>query len=321
LIATSYTVKRYEELAKLLESLQNQTYRNVEAIIVVDESAELFARLKSAAQEMTSVPVKVMMNLTTPGAAEGRNNGIRAAKGQILAFVDDDVVLTPGWAEEIDRVLSAREDVIGVTGSVLPLWASTDHQWVPKELYWLFSCTECLELDGLTEVRHGWGVNMAFKREAFETCGEFDTMTGPLRGGDVGIAEDLEFSLRVRGLTGKKILYDPLMQLYHKVGIQRLGWRFMFERSFIIGYSRRSMKRVQYAEKEKNLLSREKNLLARTVGRLIPGVLAELPRSRANAGKRFYMTALVLFSLALGYLYSYISASSGTLLRSRIGFR
>ena len=83
IIVPSYN--RKAEVPALLESLTQQTSSNFEVIIVDDCS-------KDPVEVTQSYPfvVKVIRNETNQGAAESRNIGARASKGDWLLFLDDD---------------------------------------------------------------------------------------------------------------------------------------------------------------------------------------------------------------------------------------
>jgi GT2 family glycosyltransferase len=231
--------------------------------------------------------------------------GIKEAKGDIIAFVDDDVVLSPDWAEEMINAYQ-RDSVIGVTGPALPLWEDESMSWLPEELYWIISCTAWCDWNQTREVRNAWGMNMSFKREAFQKCGDFLNEFGFHKG---PMAEDNEFSLRVRAKTGKNIIYCPNVRLWHRVHKYRLNQQFIKERAHWIGRSRRMLKRLYpEAEKGKDLLGQEHQLLKRIFTRLLPSILRSFFTNPTIAWCKLSVTITTLFFVALGY-YSYLFSS------------
>jgi glycosyltransferase involved in cell wall biosynthesis len=246
----------------------------------------------------TNLPFKVLFNDGEPGLSAARNLGIRKAKGDIIAFVDDDVVLPPDWAEEM---INAYQDdsIIGVTGPALPLWEDESMSWLPEELYWIISCTAWCGWNQTREVRNAWGMNMSFKTEAFQKCGDFSNKFGYHKG---PMAEDNEFSLIVKAKTGKRIIYHPNVRLWHRVHKYRLSQRFIKERAYWIGHSRRMLKRLYpEAEKGKDLLDQEHQLLKRIFTRLFPSILKDFFTNPVIAWRKLSVTITALFFVTLGY--------------------
>ena len=94
------TYKRDTDLKKALESLANQSYTNIE-IILVDDNAnakwnEKVSEIVRAFQDdFSDVVLKYIVNDTNKGSAGTRNIGIEAAAGEYITFLDDDDVYLP----------------------------------------------------------------------------------------------------------------------------------------------------------------------------------------------------------------------------------
>jgi glycosyltransferase involved in cell wall biosynthesis len=159
IIITAYTTERLADIYELLKSIKSQTYANTETIFVVERSKQLLERISSYATENNIPNLKVLFNDGEPGLSAARNVGIKAAKGDIIAFVDDDVLLYPDWAE---KMINAHRDdsIIGVTGPAIPLWEDPSMAWFPQEFYWIISCTAWDTEDCVKEVRNAWGMNI-----------------------------------------------------------------------------------------------------------------------------------------------------------------
>jgi GT2 family glycosyltransferase len=103
------TYRRAHALRNLLESLSTQTCPDFE-VVVVDASGDApaldFPRIRlRVLQSAKSVPVQ-------------RNAGIRAAKGELVGFLDDDVTVPAGFIEHVKAILQRQElrDAGGITG-------------------------------------------------------------------------------------------------------------------------------------------------------------------------------------------------------------
>jgi len=133
-VITSYTLDRLKDITALLDSVKAQTYNCLETILVIERSAELLERVRQYGEERAVPNMKVIFNYGEPGASASRNLGIKEAKGDIIAFVDDDVLLSPEWAEEMGKAYLEDDSIIGVAGSAEPLWEDESMSWFPEEL-------------------------------------------------------------------------------------------------------------------------------------------------------------------------------------------
>ena len=308
IIVTSYTSDRLKDIFELLESINNQTYQNVETVVVVEGSKDLYERVLDYAKEKGILRIKIIFNYGERGASSARNLGIRNSESDILAFVDDDVVLFPDWAKEMIRTYE-DESIIGVTGPALPLWEDESSKWLPKELYWIIGSTEWFDSTKVIETRNVWTMNSSFRRTAFDRGLLFRTNIGPLGGSMHGrktdVSEDVEFSLRVREETGKRIVFNPAAKVYHRANKDRLKWDVVAQWCYWTGFSKRKLE-LLYAHLPGNqkVLSAEQQLLSRILGRLLPEILADFFSSPIVALKRLSMTTIVLVFVAIGYSHA-----------------
>jgi len=268
---------RFRDITELLDIIQSQTYRNIEAIFVAERSPELAKSIRDYAQEKAYANVLVLYNEGEWGVSSARNLGIRQASGKILAFVDDDALLFPDWAEETSKAYTEDNSIIGLTGPIIPLWEDDSMSWFPREFYWIFSCTYW-DWARPTEVRNGYGTNISFRREAFEQCGLFKTSLGIKGYGESGWqgvgGEETEFSLRVKHQTGKRIVYHPNIKVKHKVYRYKLSSSFIRKRAYWEGYAKAMFNRLYHSEnKGKEALSTEHELLHRIFFKSMPNSL------------------------------------------------
>ena len=86
------TYGRYKELFKAIDSVINQTYENIEIIIIDDNANDLILRnkIKENLQKYAQVQIQYVANPKNLGGGKSRNIGIEIAKGKYLAFLDDD---------------------------------------------------------------------------------------------------------------------------------------------------------------------------------------------------------------------------------------
>jgi len=141
IITTSYTLDRLKDITKLLDGIQAQTYKNIETLIVTERSPELTESIKAYIDEKDYSNIQVLCNEGEHGSYPSRNLGIGQAGGEIIAFIDDDALPFPNWAEQTARTYAEDSSIIGLTGPIVPLWELDSMAWFPIEFYWIFSCT------------------------------------------------------------------------------------------------------------------------------------------------------------------------------------
>lgn len=313
IVTTCYTTERLRDVVELLDSIKAQSYPHIETIVVVERSTELFDHVRRYAAEKAFPQVKVVFNYGQPGLSSARNLGIKQARGDIIAFVDDDALLFPDWAEEMVKTYEDNS-VIGVTGPISPLWEDGAVDWFPSELDWILGCAGFSGITSKREVRNAFGPNMSFKREAFHSGGLFLTQLGA-RGGGGGLgkqefaSEDTEFSIRVRRKTGKRILFNPNVKVKHKVYKYRVTPRFIAGRAYSEGYTK-AMFNQSYRDdnNDEKLLGVEYDLLRRILTRLSPEILKGFLKNPVTAWHKLSVTVIALSSVAIGYFtYSFQS--------------
>ena len=130
---------------------------NIETIFVAERSAELYERVKTYAEEKAVRNMIVVFNNGEPGLSAARNLGIKEARGDIIAFIDDDALPFPDWAEEMVKTYE-DDQVIAVTGPALPLWEHKAMAWFPEEFYWISLGSYAVQnLKDILQPSHGIG--------------------------------------------------------------------------------------------------------------------------------------------------------------------
>ena len=293
-IITTYSMERLADVFDLLSTLKGQTYPHLEVLFVGERNPELCELVRAHVAQQSMDNVTSLFNDGEPGLSAARNLALSHANGEIIGFLDDDVLLFPEWAEETVKTYD-DSSVIGATGPALPLWEDSRMQWLPEEFYWLISCTAWTKWQEETEARSAWGANMSFRRKAFDVAGLFLNTLGYHK----PMAEDLEFSLRVKARTGKRILFNPHIKVWHRVRGYRLTWKFIAARAHHIGQSRRLLKKLY--PQSPDLFALEKGLSRRIVGLLL-NTPREFFRSPGTAWRRLLLITLTSFAAAWGYL-------------------
>ncbi|MFC1846810.1 glycosyltransferase [Chloroflexota bacterium] len=310
IIVPFYDRQRLGDVKELLDSIQAQDYEDIETLVVAERSQEMADNISGYVKEKGYKGVRVLFNQGEWGSYSARNLGIEQASGDVIAFIDDDALLLPGWAQETASHYAEDESVIGLTGPILPLWQDESMSWFPREFYWIFSCTYWDWLEK-REVRNGYGTNISFRRQAFNVCGVFKNS---LEGEDKGKSDwqrpgvkETEFSVRVTAKTGKRIVYNPGIKVKHKVYPYRLSTAFIMRRTYWEGYGKAWFK--SWSRRVDNrVLATEYSLLRRIFFNLIPGSLGLIFSKPLVAIRRLWITALALSCVGSGYLFYKLSS-------------
>ncbi|MGY1709470.1 glycosyltransferase [Geodermatophilus sp. SYSU D00758] len=210
-------------------------------VVVVDNSA------KGAADLLTDLVAGLsrvrVVREPVPGISAARNAGVRSARGEVIAFTDDDVQVDPGWLRALAGRLALRPDEDAATGLILPAELETPAQLWFERHYGGFGAARVFapltyrgaagrsrltrraevavtDWEG-AEIRRfalygagacGAGANMAFRADALRRLGPFDEALGtgtPARGG-----EDLAVFIRLLA-SGGSIGYEPRAVVHH----------------------------------------------------------------------------------------------------------
>ncbi len=308
IIVTSFSTDRIRDIYELLDSVKSQTYANLEVIFVAENSRELEQKIKSYVIEKAIPNVRVVFNDDEPGLSAARNLGIQYANGRIIGFVDDDAVLFHDWAEETVRAYEGNS-IIGITGPAFPLWEDESMAWFPKEFYWILSCTAWSDWNDEREVRNAWGMNMSFRREAFDQIGGFTPVFGLCNSNRTRWvdppSEDVDFSIRATIQTGMRIMFVPGVRVQHRVYRHRTSLKFVMQRAFSVGYQRMALKKLYggIEKKEENLLNQEHKLLKRIFTKLIPEIFRGFFTSPVITFRKFQITIITLLFVTFGFCF------------------
>jgi len=207
---------RYERLKQCIQSvLDQQTPFDFEVIVVIDgpDSASIGEKLST---EMGSTRLRFDVSSERRGSPRAKNAGAGLAKGEVLVFVDDDVVARKGWLETL--IAGYSHGVAGVGGSeakprdpglMRSLWlkllgSPTGIVTWSGQVVSNFSPTKT----EVEEVQCLAGANMSFAKVLFDQVGGFDV-------GYLGTSYREETDLCARFRGENKLLFVPTAVVDH----------------------------------------------------------------------------------------------------------
>ncbi|WP_306319407.1 MULTISPECIES: glycosyltransferase family 2 protein [unclassified Streptomyces] len=232
-----YTEDRWHDILAAVDSIRQQSYAALETLLVVDHNPALLARL--TAEFEGAADVRTLPNAGPRGLSAGRNTGIAVARGDIVAFLDDDAVAERDWLRWFAAGY-ADPRVLAVGGRTEPIWASGRRPaWFPEEFDWVVGCTYRGLPRGKVQVRNVLGGNASFRRSAFDIAGGFATGIG--RDGDkrpLG-CEETELCIRItRARPDAVLLIDDRAVIHHRVPAGRERFGYFRTRTYAEGLSK-----------------------------------------------------------------------------------
>lgn len=213
------TRDRPQDLRMCLETLvQLEAGRHRLELIVVDNNPAS-GQTKAVVAAFPQVRYEMERR---PGVAYGRNKGLTSARGDIVAYIDDDVKVPPHWPS---RILAPFADprVMCVSGLVLPLEMESESQEMFEKYGALGRGYRPRIFDrqffhrSKKHVVHTWDLggtaNVAIRKAVLADSGMFDETLGP--GLPTGVGEDIYMFYRILK-AGHICYYEPAAYVWHK---------------------------------------------------------------------------------------------------------
>jgi glycosyltransferase involved in cell wall biosynthesis len=160
-----------------------------------------------------------------PGLSPARNRGVAAARGDLLLFTDDDVLVEPGW---IDAMCAGfgEPDVVAVAGRVGPWWPREPPRWLTGPHAGLLALTDFGDAPrDLVGDEYPLGASMGIRRSALPAAAPFDPRLGH-RAGTFFAYEEFDLFQRLRR-AGGRFVYRPDAAALHRIDPERMTWRGM----------------------------------------------------------------------------------------------
>lgn len=231
------TYRRPDVLETAVESLLRQTLPPEQyEVVVVDNDSDRAVR--ELIQRLSSVAAVRVWYHAEPrlGLCHARNAGIVWARGEVVAFMDDDAEAEVEWLERL--LVAFKDTAVWVAGGrIKPIWNAERPDWLDDSMLRGLSLIDWGEAPRALE----WperviGTNMAVRRAAFETVGRFDPRLDR-RGNALLGHGDTEIQERVHRV-GKRVAYLPDAIVHHQVPAERLTKHYFYRRFYGAGRSK-----------------------------------------------------------------------------------
>jgi len=298
-IVTSYDVDRYNDLYDTIESILNQEHTDFELVLVLEDDR----LVDNVNNDWSDERITMEYSEENLGLSKARNLGASISNGELIVFTDDDIIADKNWLGELIKTYNSKDDAFGTGGRCEPIWPDNEKpKFVPPEFYWLFGVTHKHHPEK-GKVRNTFGCNIAFKRTLFLEHGGFNDDLGKKHGTNIQ-GEETEMSYRISNSTGLCMYYNPDAIIEHKVYSSQTEIRYIIERCFWQGYTKRIMKDI-----ESNSISHEQSYLRNIlVESNIENIKSLLKFNNPLVSLlHIFMIFTLAFTVGIGYLYGKIS--------------
>jgi GT2 family glycosyltransferase len=273
------THDRPSSLARLVASLAPQLRADRHELFIAENGTPAPVALNPAG------PATSYFHDSRPGKCRVQNRAIAAARGEIIACLDDDLVAGSDYLVAVERFFDTHQEFAAMKGRILPAedpLAKVGASAVYLDLPIVDHGDEVIETRGVI------GANMAFRAAALRQVGPFDDRLGP---GAAGHEEETEMSQRLRR-AGFRIGYSPHAAVFHEVDHARASRDRFIRVARERGFCRTLHERHSIAVIVLNeAIASIRLLVARTTGARIERLAREEKRLAIARGMRDGMRA------------------------------
>lgn len=228
------TYNRSELLSRCLESLTNQTLDNKCYEVIVADNNSTDNTVQVAQGYIGRLPNFEICREEKRGANHTRNAGVGIAKGEYVAFIDDDALADPDWLLNISEFIGRHPDIHVFGGPHDAFTLVPKPEWFPPE-YGIF----CLgNEERPVNLGSEWlvGTNLVVKKDAFVSVGGFNEKLGSIKTGSsffqAGEETRLLIDLSARGYTS---YYVPSIKVTHLIRQDKMSLRYLLFSGYRMG--------------------------------------------------------------------------------------
>lgn len=234
------THNRQDYLTRAIDSLLHQDFSqdfpDYEVILVNNASTDNTAEI---AQTYRTHPQFRYIYEPTLGLSTARNTGATAAAGEIIAYLDDDAVASPGWLGVLGAAF-AEDKRLAIAGGKVTLLLPHNQSlpwWISPDLagnlgaYDLGEMKVDIQQPGLTPR----GLNYAIRKEFWQSMGGFAVNLG--RRGKNLLSNEEVYATELALQQGWRVAYLPQALVAHQVVPERLNPGWFLNRSWWQGIS------------------------------------------------------------------------------------
>ena len=232
------------EVQEAVRSLLNQSVKPFEILVIDDGSSPRLS------MTVNFNGFRLIRFDKERGLSNSRNFGIIEAKGDYVAFLDDDTVPNQHWLEAVQKGIASGGDVLG--GPLRPLFKATPPDWWTEKDFGYMAGV------GNVYGQRIWGANMIFKKEVFRKIGLFDSRLGRKNGKLMSCEED---KLIKKARSSCHYLFMPEAEVLHIVQSRRMTLSYIMKWNYYEGKSNRILNGRRIIKNIYDILVTGKNML------------------------------------------------------------
>lgn len=241
IIVCTYNREKY--LPNTLKCLKNQSAPSdtYEIVIINNNSTDSTDKIcQNFVQENSQLQISYHIEYNQ-GHTYARNRGIKEAKEDLLAFIDDDAFVNHDYVKNVDYFFNNFPHVSAIGGKITPIYESGEPKWMSKHLLPLVAALDMgNNIIEFKKRKFPIGANMAYRATVFKKYGLFDVTLGRrgdgLEGGD---EKDLIFRIK----ANEKVYYVPNVSVDHIIPDKRLSMEYI--KGMAIGVATSEIKRLK----------------------------------------------------------------------------
>ncbi len=231
------TFNRASYLRKAIQSLVDQTFdAHLYEILVVDNRSTDDTK-RVVTEEFAHLPNLRYLYEPILGLSQARNTGWQNAKGEYVAYLDDDAIAVPHWLEKILEVFKTIKPQPGVvSGKVEPIWETAQPIWLSERILCPLTLVDWSEKPIFLSKKQWFaGANMAFPQHLLKAIRGFRVNLGR-QGKKLLSNEEILIKWQLEG-KGYRCFYHPEIVVQHYVPASKLEKNWLAKRYYWQGIS------------------------------------------------------------------------------------
>lgn len=231
-----------ERLADCLASIMEARSSSWEHEVLVMDNSDPQVRASNAGAVEACADSRVRyLPMTEVGLMAARHQGVEAASGAVVSFIDDDELVLPSWFEGVRSCLR-DPGVALMTGPLVPRFEAKPPSWL--EYLWrtdrhgrhigYLTLLDCGDVERDIDPTMVWGGNLTIRKRVFEEVrgSHPDYIPSPWEAfqgdGEVGLAVKV-------GAAGYRARYSPDCAVLHAVPAERMTLEYLRHRAWFVG--------------------------------------------------------------------------------------
>lgn len=213
---------------KHIRSLQCNLNDRCEILIVDNNSTDDTPRVISRHMQSQGPPMRSVFEFRQ-GLSHARNRALKEAQGEVVCFLDDDVIVDRHWLIAMSAAFCKYSaDVVG--GRSYLIYPGEKPEWLSASTEVLLSRLDHGDRTLVNTEKDLFGLNFAVRRELAIQMGGFRTDFGR-QGGSLNCGEEIELLDRIRK-AGGSVVYEPAAVVGHIVKPERLSKKWLLRRTY-----------------------------------------------------------------------------------------